>query len=245
MLPLGDGMLSYSVREPLGVVAAIVPWNAPVLLASLKIAMALCTGNTLVLKAAEDAPLGVLRMAEVCARAPARRRAERADRLRRGVRRRRCSTTPGSPRSPSPGRPRSAGSRCAPRPSASFRCRWSSAARRRRSSTRTPTTTPRSRTSSPRCASPARASRAPPAPGCTCTTSIFDDFTARLADRLGEMVVGDALDERSDIGSVVSGTQDARVCALRARGARPGRERARRRAARRRPPRLPAPARPF
>ena len=33
VLPLGDGMLSYSVREPLGVVAAIVPWNAPVLLA--------------------------------------------------------------------------------------------------------------------------------------------------------------------------------------------------------------------
>jgi betaine-aldehyde dehydrogenase len=68
VLPLGESMLSYSVREPLGVVAAIVPWNAPVLLASLKVAMALCTGNTLVLKPAEDAPLGVLRMAEVCAR---------------------------------------------------------------------------------------------------------------------------------------------------------------------------------
>ena len=67
VLPLGDGLLSYSVREPLGVVAAIVPWNAPVLLAALKVAMALSTGNTLVLKAAEDAPLGVLRMAEVCA----------------------------------------------------------------------------------------------------------------------------------------------------------------------------------
>jgi len=67
VLPMGDAMLSYSVREPLGVVAAIVPWNAPVMLASLKVAMALCTGNTLVLKAAEDAPLGVLRMAEVCA----------------------------------------------------------------------------------------------------------------------------------------------------------------------------------
>jgi len=42
------------------VAAAIVPRNAPVLLASLKVAMALCTGNTLVLKAAEDTPLGVL-----------------------------------------------------------------------------------------------------------------------------------------------------------------------------------------
>jgi aldehyde dehydrogenase (NAD+) len=67
-LPLGEDMLSYTRREPLGVVAAIVPWNAPVMLASLKVAMALCTGNTLVLKAAEDAPLGVLRMAEIAAR---------------------------------------------------------------------------------------------------------------------------------------------------------------------------------
>lgn len=63
-LPLGDGLLSYTVREPLGVVGAIVPWNAPVTLSSLKIAMALCTGNTLVLKTAELAPLAVLKLAE-------------------------------------------------------------------------------------------------------------------------------------------------------------------------------------
>ena len=65
-LPLGEDLLSYTVREPLGVVAGIVPWNAPVMLAALKVTMALCTGNTLVLKAAEDAPLGVLKMAEIC-----------------------------------------------------------------------------------------------------------------------------------------------------------------------------------
>ena len=59
-------VLSYTRREPLGVVGAIIPWNAPVLLAALKIAPALCAGNTLVLKAAEDAPLGVLKMAEAC-----------------------------------------------------------------------------------------------------------------------------------------------------------------------------------
>ena len=59
-------MLSYTRREPIGVVGAIIPWNAPVLLGALKIAPALCAGNTLVLKAAEDAPLGVLLMAEVC-----------------------------------------------------------------------------------------------------------------------------------------------------------------------------------
>ncbi|MGD0109821.1 MAG: aldehyde dehydrogenase family protein, partial [Rhodopila sp.] len=65
-IPLGENVLSYTRREPLGVVGAIIPWNAPVLLGSLKIAAALCAGNTMVLKAAEDAPLGVLFMAEVC-----------------------------------------------------------------------------------------------------------------------------------------------------------------------------------
>jgi betaine-aldehyde dehydrogenase len=65
-IPLGEHVLSYTRREPLGVVGAIIPWNAPVLLGALKIAPALCAGNTLVLKAAEDAPLGVLFMAEIC-----------------------------------------------------------------------------------------------------------------------------------------------------------------------------------
>ena len=67
-LPLGEDLLSYSRREPIGVVGAIIPWNAPVALAAMKIAPALCTGNTLVLKAAEDAPLGVLMLAEICQR---------------------------------------------------------------------------------------------------------------------------------------------------------------------------------
>jgi betaine-aldehyde dehydrogenase len=65
-IPLGEHVLSYTRREPLGVVGAIIPWNAPVLLGALKIAPALCAGNTLVMKAAEDAPLGVLLMAEIC-----------------------------------------------------------------------------------------------------------------------------------------------------------------------------------
>ena len=65
-IPLGEHVLSYTRREPLGVVGAIIPWNAPVLLGALKIAPALCAGNTLVLKAAEDAPLGVLLMARIC-----------------------------------------------------------------------------------------------------------------------------------------------------------------------------------
>ena len=61
-----EHVLSYTRREPLGVVGAIIPWNAPVMLGALKIAPALCAGNTMVMKAAEDAPLGVLLMAEIC-----------------------------------------------------------------------------------------------------------------------------------------------------------------------------------
>ncbi len=65
VIPINEDLLVYNRREPLGVVGGIVPWNAPVQLASLKVAMAITAGNTLVLKAAEDAPLGVLTMAEI------------------------------------------------------------------------------------------------------------------------------------------------------------------------------------
>lgn len=65
-VPLGEHVLSYTRREPLGVVGGIVPWNAPVLLGTLKIAMALAAGNTLVLKTAEDAPLALLKVGRVC-----------------------------------------------------------------------------------------------------------------------------------------------------------------------------------
>ncbi len=65
-VPLGEHVLSYTRREPIGVVGGIVPWNAPVVLGMLKIAMSVAAGNTLVLKAAEDAPLGLLRVAQLC-----------------------------------------------------------------------------------------------------------------------------------------------------------------------------------
>lgn len=65
-LPLAHDLLSFTQREPLGVVAAVIPWNAPLLLAAVKIAPALCAGNTMVMKTAEDAPLAVLLLAEIC-----------------------------------------------------------------------------------------------------------------------------------------------------------------------------------
>src|SRR5204863_255169 len=54
-IPLGENVMSYTRCEPLGVVGAIIPWNAPVLLGALKIVTALCAGNNLVLKAAKEA----------------------------------------------------------------------------------------------------------------------------------------------------------------------------------------------
>ena len=65
-IPLGETVLAYTRREPLGVVGAIIPWNAPALLGSLKLAPAICVGNTIVLKTAEDAPLAMLMIAEIC-----------------------------------------------------------------------------------------------------------------------------------------------------------------------------------
>lgn len=66
-IPVGTSMLSYTLREPWGVVGAIGPWNAPVTLAMLKIAPALVCGNTVVFKPASEAPLAVLAVAKLCA----------------------------------------------------------------------------------------------------------------------------------------------------------------------------------
>ncbi|MFY0408038.1 aldehyde dehydrogenase [Solicola sp. PLA-1-18] len=67
--PTGRDDLAVVTREPLGVVAAIVPWNYPLELAMWKIAPALAAGNSVVLKPAEDSPLSVLRLAELMAEA--------------------------------------------------------------------------------------------------------------------------------------------------------------------------------
>jgi aldehyde dehydrogenase (NAD+) len=56
-MPSNHGKLSLVVREPLGVVATISPWNAPLLLSSRGIAVALAVGNTVVLKPSEETPV--------------------------------------------------------------------------------------------------------------------------------------------------------------------------------------------
>lgn len=65
-LPHKADMLAMTIRQPIGVVAAIIPWNVPMMLLSLKICPALVAGNAVVVKSAEEAPLAVLRIAELC-----------------------------------------------------------------------------------------------------------------------------------------------------------------------------------
>ncbi|UCF39817.1 MAG: aldehyde dehydrogenase family protein [Gemmatimonadota bacterium] len=65
VLPVSGDSLVYTVREPLGVVGAIVPWNFPLNLASWKFAPALAAGCTVVLKPAPETPLTALAMAEI------------------------------------------------------------------------------------------------------------------------------------------------------------------------------------
>jgi acyl-CoA reductase-like NAD-dependent aldehyde dehydrogenase len=64
-VPFAPNVLSVTVREPLGVVGAIIPWNVPMLLMALKVAPALVAGNAVVVKSAEEAPLAVLRICEL------------------------------------------------------------------------------------------------------------------------------------------------------------------------------------
>jgi acyl-CoA reductase-like NAD-dependent aldehyde dehydrogenase len=65
-LPTDDRMFVYSVREPVGVCAGIIPWNFPLIMAAWKVAPALAFGNCIVLKPAEEAPLTALRLGRLC-----------------------------------------------------------------------------------------------------------------------------------------------------------------------------------
>ena len=61
----GQKYLTYTQREPIGVVGQIIPWNFPLLMAAWKLGPVLTTGNTVVLKPAEQTPLSALRLAEI------------------------------------------------------------------------------------------------------------------------------------------------------------------------------------
>ena len=64
-VPVKGNYLNYTLREPLGVCAAIVPWNFPLLIATWKIAPALACGNTIIVKPASQTPLTALALGEI------------------------------------------------------------------------------------------------------------------------------------------------------------------------------------
>jgi gamma-glutamyl-gamma-aminobutyraldehyde dehydrogenase/4-guanidinobutyraldehyde dehydrogenase/NAD-dependent aldehyde dehydrogenase len=69
LAPARPDSISMITREPIGVVGAVVPWNFPLMMASWKLGPALATGNSVILKPAEQSPLSALRLAELAAEA--------------------------------------------------------------------------------------------------------------------------------------------------------------------------------
>jgi acyl-CoA reductase-like NAD-dependent aldehyde dehydrogenase len=65
VIPVFGDRLNYVLREPLGVVGQIIPWNFPLMMAAWKLAPALAAGNCIVLKPAEETPLSALRLGEL------------------------------------------------------------------------------------------------------------------------------------------------------------------------------------
>src|ERR671938_1316827 len=64
-VPVKGNYLTYTLREPVGVVAAIVPWNFPLLLTAWKVAPALACGNVVIIKPASQTPLTGLALADI------------------------------------------------------------------------------------------------------------------------------------------------------------------------------------
>lgn len=67
--PTETNAIAMITREPMGVIAAVVPWNFPLLMAAWKMGPALATGNSLIVKPAEQSPLTMIRAAELAAEA--------------------------------------------------------------------------------------------------------------------------------------------------------------------------------
>ncbi|MEX1157951.1 MAG: aldehyde dehydrogenase family protein [Thermomicrobiales bacterium] len=65
-IPMGDKVLNFTLREPVGVVGQIVPWNFPFSMASWKVAPALASGCCLILKPASNTPLSAVLLGEIC-----------------------------------------------------------------------------------------------------------------------------------------------------------------------------------
>lgn len=65
-IPMGDSILNFTLREPVGVAGQIVPWNFPFMMASWKVAPALATGCTIILKPASNTPMSAVMLGGIC-----------------------------------------------------------------------------------------------------------------------------------------------------------------------------------
>ena len=158
--------LCYTRKEPIGVVAAVLPWNSPLLLLTFKLAPALAAGCTFVAKPSEQTPASALAFAEFVDEAGFPPGVFNVVTGATESSARHSSRTRASTRSRSPARPRPGSPSRGPRPTRSRGSRSSSAASRRTSSSPTPTSR-RPRTAWSRASSRRRARRASPARACS------------------------------------------------------------------------------
>jgi betaine-aldehyde dehydrogenase len=210
-IPLGDNMLSYTRREPWGVVAAIVPWNVPILISAWKVAPALVAGNTVVLKPSANAPLAALAFARICQR-----------HLPKGV----LNVVTGA--GEEVGTPLAAHPLVA-KISFTGNTETGKAIMRLAADRILPVTVELGGKSpqivfpdadSDKTADGVIAGMRFARQGQSCTAgsrlfvhaSVFDSFLAKLAAKLTKMKVGDPLDEASDMGAIVSRAQFDSVC---------------------------------
>ena len=227
--PTGPDALSLVTREPIGVVAAIVPWNYPLIITAWKLGAALATGNSVVLKPASQSPLTALRLAELAAeaglpdgvlnvvpgpgavigdgpRAPPRRRQDRLHGLDRG---RQVAAAGGR-------RDRTS------RPS-----RSSSVARARRSSSPTSATSRRPRRRSGGGSSTTPARPATPARGSSSIAASARSWSSGSRTSAGRLAPGEPLDPATRLGAIVDDRQLAKVLGYVDLGREEGRTRRR------------------
>ena len=182
------GHTSYVRREPIGVCAAVTPWNYPMMMAVWKWAPALAAGNTMVLKpVGHDAGLDAVHGRAHGRVPPAGRLQRRLRRPRHGPAASSSTTCPRWCRSPA----RCAPARRSPRPPRrrSRRCTSSSAARRRSSSSTTSTSRrPPRRSRSRATSTPARTAR--PRRACSPRPKVYGDVVDALAEQARGTVTG-------------------------------------------------------
>jgi acyl-CoA reductase-like NAD-dependent aldehyde dehydrogenase len=217
--PVSADALSIVLHEPVGVVAAITPWNYPLLLAAQKIAPALAAGCSVILKPAEQTPLTSLRLPELFARAGL---PDGMFQVITGGRARapRWSRTWASTRCRSPARRRPVGTCCVRRPTRSSGSESSSAANHPPSSFPTPTCPPPSRAAAGVFANQ----------GQICSSGsrvyvhadVYDEMLGGICAIAAGLTLGSGLDPATTMGPLVSRAQPERVSEYIRIGAKEG-----------------------